>query len=183
MEKDDVNFSEDIIINWLIQLVLVTSYMYNKQIYNGNINTNTVFIYSGSIKVSLFGLNQYLAIEEPTKAITMKEYAAPEVRRGALVHDPLSDIWSIACIIYKLCTKKFPDMTPIEPLPAEYKPQLNKLLIQMLETDTMKRLAIFDLLKQPLINEHIAEKLVLYNMHSKDILKKEQIKVIIDFII
>jgi len=54
---------------------------------------------------------------------------------------------------------------------------------QHLETDTMKRLAIFDLLKQPLINEHIAEKLVLYNMHSKDILKEEQIKVTINFII
>lgn len=165
LAKGDASFPEDTVVNWLVQLVLATSFMHSNQIYHGNINTDNIFVSNGSIKVGQFGLNQYLAMEEPTKAVTLKDFAAPEVRRGTLVHDPRSDVWSIACVIYKLCTSKLPG-TPVETLPAKYSAELSKTLVLMLESNTIKRMTIVDLLKSPLVNKHIAEKLVLYSMHS-----------------
>ena len=145
--------------------------MYQNQIFHGNVNPYDLIVVSGSLKIADYGMAQYLAKEEPMKAYKYKEYAAPELLSGSLAYDLRADMWSYGCIMYELCTGKLPNIEKLEPLPSNYSTELNGILTQMLDKNTIKRSTPIDLLKSPLINKFIAGRLEMFAMNAGKIEK------------
>eukprot|EP01022_Parablepharisma_sp_SALTPOND_P001695 TRINITY_DN107098_c0_g1_i1.p1 TRINITY_DN107098_c0_g1~~TRINITY_DN107098_c0_g1_i1.p1 ORF type:complete len:340 (+),score=26.64 TRINITY_DN107098_c0_g1_i1:104-1123(+) len=171
-------FEEDKIVYWLIQLLLAAQYMHKNGVVHGNLKPQKVlFTSSGAIKISGFGVAQFLNASEPSKAATSPSYTAPEVLKGTLVYDHHADVWSLGCILYELCTFKPLVDGKMDRALDKYSAELKEILGKMLEHDSFKRPGVNDLLQSAFINKFIAEKLLSFAtpVPKAEVPKKEDV--------
>ncbi|GMM58010.1 serine/threonine protein kinase [Maudiozyma humilis] len=115
----------------------------------------------GTVKLGDFGLAKALGSSHQfaTTYVGTPYYMSPEVLRDQ-PYSPLSDVWSLGCVVYEMCTLRppFPARNYGElqhriqqgnyaPLPDYYSQGLAQIIASMLKTDLKQRASTFELLQ------------------------------------
>lgn len=168
--KSGKSFPQEQVLRWFTQAALALKYIHDKHILHRDLKSGNFFISkSGNIKIGDFGIAKVL---ECTAACAQTQigtpyYLSPEICQGK-AYSWGSDIWSMGCILYEMCSKKVPfdapDLKslikkitngPTPELPAEYSASLRSLLQELLNRDPTKRPQATEILKRPVVQEMV----------------------------
>jgi NIMA (never in mitosis gene a)-related kinase len=96
--------NEDQIMYWFLQLLLAMRDIHTQKILHRDIKTANVFISTGNqLKIGDFGISQPETKVMKGEMCGTLYYMAPEViNRKKYSYE--SDVWSLGCILYELCT-------------------------------------------------------------------------------
>ncbi|XP_076770002.1 serine/threonine-protein kinase Nek3 isoform X2 [Arvicanthis niloticus] len=147
-------FPEDTILNWFIQICLGVNHIHKRRVLHRDIKSKNVFLtHNGRVKLGDFGSARLLSspMAFACTYVGTPYYVPPEIWEN-LPYNNKSDIWSLGCILYELCTLKHPFQAnswknlilkvcqgPIHPLPALYSSKLQCLVKQMLKRNPSHR--------------------------------------------
>ncbi|XP_051025826.1 serine/threonine-protein kinase Nek3 [Acomys russatus] len=147
-------FPEDTILNWFIQICLGVNHIHKKRVLHRDIKSKNVFLtQNGKVKLGDFGSARLLSspMAFACTYVGTPYYVPPEIWEN-LPYNNKSDIWSLGCILYELCSLKHPFQAnswknlilkicqgPIQPLPALYSYKLQCLVKQMLKRNPSHR--------------------------------------------
>ncbi|KRX10960.1 Protein kinase-like domain [Pseudocohnilembus persalinus] len=121
-------FKEDTILNWFIQLVMALDFMHQKKIIHRDIKATNIFLSQcGSVKIGDFGISKQLdsTLAMAKTLVGTPYYLSPEVCENK-PYTYQSDIWSLGCLLYEMCTLEHPFVS-------------NNLMTILLEKDQQKR--------------------------------------------
>ena len=140
-------FPEDLILNWFLQIVFALKYIHTHKILHRDLKTSNLFLCSnGVVKVGDFGISRILhgTLESAETIVGTPYYMSPEVCQNK-PYSFKSDIWSLGCILYELCTLehafKANNLLGLvykiiqekqDPIPDCYSPDLQRLLNSLL---------------------------------------------------
>ena len=117
-----------------------------------------------TVKLGDFGLSKLMQSHDfASTYVGTPYYMSPEIC-AAESYTSHSDIWSVGCIIYELCTKRPPFDAKThfhliskikegryEPLPAMYSPELQAMIKSCLNTNPLRRPRTADLMNMPVV--------------------------------
>jgi len=101
-----VCYSEDQILDWFVQMALAIKHIHDKKILHRDLKTQNIFMtQSGQIKIGDFGIARVLqhTYDCAQTAIGTPYYLSPEICQEK-PYNQKSDIWSLGCILYEMCT-------------------------------------------------------------------------------
>ena len=151
-------------IIWIIfiQLSLGLSYLHHKKILHRDIKTKNIFIKNNlTVKIGDFGIAKILnsTSSYAHTFIGTPYYISPELCKDQPYNDK-SDVWSLGCVLYELCTLNHPfeGGTQVEiyekimtqkfkAISPEYSLELKKMVDLLLEKDEKKRPKMKDILR------------------------------------
>ncbi|XP_077307130.1 serine/threonine-protein kinase Nek11-like [Lithobates pipiens] len=152
------------VMEWFIQLLLGVTYLHERLVLHRDLKTKNIFLKNGTLKIGDFGVSRVLVPSDLATTITgTASYMSPEIftRNG---YNSKSDIWSMGCILYELCTFrhvfdcprwiKLVSMIVNDPcpnLPSRYSAELNDILQRMLSKDPELRPSAKDILNFPYV--------------------------------
>ncbi|NXH40846.1 NEK3 kinase, partial [Dicaeum eximium] len=147
-------FPEDTILHWFVQICLAVKHIHDKRVLHRDIKSKNVFLtQSGKVKLGDFGSARLLAhpMSYACTYVGTPYYVPPEIWES-LPYNNKSDIWSLGCILYELCTLKHPFQAnswkhlilkickgSYEPLPSHYSYELHCLIKQMFKRNPQNR--------------------------------------------
>ncbi|NWW07282.1 NEK3 kinase, partial [Oreocharis arfaki] len=147
-------FPEDTILHWFVQMCLAVKHIHDKRVLHRDIKSKNVFLtQSGKVKLGDFGSARLLAhpMSYACTYVGTPYYVPPEIWES-LPYNNKSDIWSLGCILYELCTLKHPFQAnswkhlilkickgSYEPLPSHYSYELHYLIKQMFKRNPQNR--------------------------------------------
>ncbi|NXF18546.1 NEK3 kinase, partial [Rhodinocichla rosea] len=147
-------FPEDTILHWFVQMCLAVKHIHDKRVLHRDIKSKNVFLtQSGKVKLGDFGSARLLAhpVSYACTYVGTPYYVPPEIW-GSLPYNNKSDIWSLGCILYELCTLKHPFQAKswkhlilkickgsYDPLPSQYSYELHYLIKQMFKRNPQNR--------------------------------------------
>ena len=159
-------FSEDQILDWFVQICLAMKYIHDRKILHRDLKPQNIFLSSGNIvKLGDFGIAKTLdhTGDMAKTAIGTPLYCSPEICIGRK-YNSISDIWSLGCVLYELCTLRRPftgrNVSEImrniiskipKKIPSQYSAEMQQLIDLMLDKSPENRPTINDILKLPLI--------------------------------
>ncbi|CAF1428016.1 unnamed protein product [Adineta steineri] len=155
LKKQTNILEEDHIIEWLIQILSAIEYIHRSNLFHGNLKLKNLFLKSNKIKITNFDITSlsYPTIDLASSLTEFPYFLAPEVLKNN-VFLAISDIWSIGCLLYEMCTfqhnssdKHITDIIKymlynggqMPHLPELYSNELNDLFKKMLIEDPLKR--------------------------------------------
>ncbi|XP_019380242.1 PREDICTED: serine/threonine-protein kinase Nek3 isoform X5 [Gavialis gangeticus] len=103
-------FPEDTILCWFVQLCLGVKYIHDKRILHRDIKSKNIFLtQNGKVKLGDFGSARLLknATAYACTYVGTPYYVPPEIWEN-MPYNNKSDIWSLGCVLYELCTLKHP---------------------------------------------------------------------------
>ncbi|XP_048742053.1 serine/threonine-protein kinase Nek11-like [Ostrea edulis] len=169
--KHKKELDSKLIMDWFVQLLLAVHYMHQRRILHRDLKTRNIFLRQNMIKIGDFGISRILmgTTDLASTFTGTPYYMSPEVLKHE-GYNSKSDIWSIGCILYEMCTLQhaFDGKSlmavmykivegELPNLPEKFSPDLNNVLKLMLSKDPEKRPTATDLLKIPIIKNHIAK--------------------------
>ena len=182
-KKHHCLFNENIIWEYLIQLLNGIDYLHSQQIMHRDLKCANIFVMKngilkiGDMNVSKLSKQNYARTKTGTPY-----YLAPEVWEDR-PYDYKCDLWSLGCIIYELCTMYPPfrgtnfknlynniKSGKYEPISPDYSQDLKQIISYMLITNPNKRYSTKDLLNMKLIQDRMK------NNSLKDIIPNNQNK-------
>ncbi|NWI00027.1 NEK3 kinase, partial [Tichodroma muraria] len=147
-------FPEDTILHWFVQMCLAVKHIHDKRVLHRDIKSKNVFLtQSGKVKLGDFGSARLLAhpMSYACTYVGTPYYVPPEIWES-LPYNNKSDIWSLGCILYELCTLKHPFQAnswkhlilkickgSYDPLPSHYSYELHYLVKQMFKRNPQNR--------------------------------------------
>ncbi|NWZ62241.1 NEK3 kinase, partial [Acrocephalus arundinaceus] len=147
-------FPEDTILRWFVQMCLAVKHIHDKRVLHRDIKSKNVFLtQSGKVKLGDFGSARLLAhpMSYACTYVGTPYYVPPEIWES-LPYNNKSDIWSLGCILYELCTLKHPFQAnswkhlilkickgSYDPLPSHYSYELHYLIKQMFKRNPQNR--------------------------------------------
>lgn len=163
-------FSEDQILKWFIQISFALLHIHEKKILHRDLKAQNVFLTAqGMVKLGDFGIAKLLdhTTAFAKTSIGTPFYLSPEICEGKQ-YNAKSDIWSLGCVLYELCTLKKPfDSNCIngliikiisknpEPIPNCYSKSLKELVKKLLRKNPVKRPSIQEILNLKYIKDKI----------------------------
>uniref|UniRef100_A0A803XP59 non-specific serine/threonine protein kinase n=1 Tax=Meleagris gallopavo TaxID=9103 RepID=A0A803XP59_MELGA len=147
-------FSEDTILCWFVQMCLGVKHIHDKRVLHRDIKSKNVFLtQNGKVKLGDFGSARLLAhpMSYACTYVGTPYYVPPEIWES-MPYNNKSDIWSLGCILYELCTLRHPFQAnswkhlilkickgSYSPLPAHYSYELHYLIKQMFKRNPKNR--------------------------------------------
>nr|XP_028577928.1 serine/threonine-protein kinase Nek3-like isoform X2 [Podarcis muralis] len=147
-------FPEDTILNWFAQICLGLKYIHDKRVLHRDIKSKNIFLtQNGKVKLGDFGSALLLSSPEAYACsyVGTPYYVPPEIWENTPYNNK-SDIWSLGCILYELCTLKHPFQANswkhlilkickgyYNPLPSHYTYELQYLIKQMFKKNPKNR--------------------------------------------
>ncbi|XP_061198174.1 serine/threonine-protein kinase Nek11-like [Saccostrea echinata] len=168
--KNKQQLDSKLIMDWFVQLLLAVHYMHQRRVLHRDLKTRNIFLRQNMIKIGDFGISRILmgTTDLASTFTGTPYYMSPEVLKHE-GYNSKSDIWSIGCILYEMCTLEhaFDGKSlmavmykivegEVPKLPDKFS-ELNNVLKLMLSKDPEKRPSATDLLKVPMIKNHIAK--------------------------
>ena len=172
-QKNDY-FDENIILNWLVQLLLGLSYIHDKKIIHRDIKTQNIFIQNEHILcIGDFGIAKIYnqtQTQTMTKIIGTPFYMSPESFKQTKKYSFKGDIWSLGCCIFEMCNfkhafegKSFPAVSvkvsegKRAQLNPKYSSDLKKIVDSMLNLIPKNRPTIAYILERPFMKVKVGE--------------------------
>ncbi|KAK8878519.1 hypothetical protein M9Y10_005299 [Tritrichomonas musculus] len=165
-------FKEDQILHWFVQICLALKHLHDRKILHRDLKTQNVFMMKNDVvKLGDFGISKVLdhTTSFAKTSIGTPYYLSPEICEGK-PYNAKSDIWSLGCVLYEMCTKKHPfDSNCINGLivkiirgkpaaiPKQYSSNIRSLIDQMLQKNASKRPSINQIFKIPYIKDKVSQ--------------------------
>lgn len=106
-----VAFTEEQIVDWFIQICLGLKHIHDRKILHRDIKAQNIFLTNGGMKAKLgdFGIARMLnnTMELARTCVGTPYYLSPEICESRPYNNK-TDIWSLGCVLYELCTLKHP---------------------------------------------------------------------------
>ncbi|NWR73549.1 NEK3 kinase, partial [Centropus unirufus] len=147
-------FPEETILHWFVQMCLAVKHIHDKRVLHRDIKSKNVFLtQNGKIKLGDFGSARLLAhpVSYACTYMGTPYYVPPEIWENTPYNNK-SDIWSLGCILYELCTLRHPFQAnswkhlilkicngSYAPLPSHYSYELHYLIKQMFKRNPQSR--------------------------------------------
>nr|XP_020145964.1 serine/threonine-protein kinase Nek3 isoform X2 [Microcebus murinus] len=147
-------FPEDMIFNWFTQMCLGVNHIHKKRVLHRDIKSKNIFLtQNGKVKLGDFGSARLLSnpMAFACTYVGTPYYVPPEIWEN-LPYNNKSDIWSLGCILYELCTLRHPFQAnswknlilkicqgSVSPLPSHYSYELQCLVKQMFKRNPSHR--------------------------------------------
>uniref|UniRef100_A0A670YHJ0 non-specific serine/threonine protein kinase n=1 Tax=Pseudonaja textilis TaxID=8673 RepID=A0A670YHJ0_PSETE len=165
-------FPEDIILKWFAQMCLGVNYIHEKHILHRDIKSKNVFLtQNGKIKLGDFG--SAVLLKSPMAYVCSyvgtPYYVPPEIWEN-MPYNNKSDIWSLGCVLYELCTLKHPFQAKswkhlilktckgyYNPLPSHYSYELHYLIKQMFKMNPKYRPSASTILARKCLAKYIGQ--------------------------
>ncbi|KAE8277276.1 Serine/threonine-protein kinase Nek5 [Larimichthys crocea] len=174
-QQRGVHFTEEQIISWFVQICLGLKHIHDRKILHRDIKAQNIFLTNGGMKVKLgdFGIARMLnnTMELARTCVGTPYYLSPEICESRPYNNK-TDIWSLGCVLYELCTLRHPfDGSSLRqlvskicrgrynPVPSRYSYELRLLLTQLFKVNPRDRPSVSSVLKRPLLEKHISKHL------------------------
>ena len=168
LKKKNYHFTEKQIWKFTIQILLGMNYLHDNNIIHRDLKSANIFITKkgilkiGDLNISKFTLNGLARTQLGTPY-----YCSPEIWDDH-AYDQKSDVWSVGCIIYELCTLNHPfkgnDIKELsfnikkgyyEHISNYYSEDLKTLISYMLNVDPRKRFSSRELINCDIVKKKI----------------------------
>ncbi|KAM7111399.1 serine/threonine-protein kinase Nek3 [Molossus nigricans] len=159
-------FPEDKILHWFAQLCLGVNHIHKKHVLHRDIKSKNIFLtQNGKVKLGDFGSARLLSnpMAFACTYVGTPYYVPPEIWEN-MPYNNKSDIWSLGCILYELCTLKHPFQAnswkslilkichgSLSPLPSHYSYELQHLIKQMFKRNPSDRPSTTTLLSRGIL--------------------------------
>lgn len=165
-KKKNEFVAESQVTEWLFQLLKALRYLHRQHILHRDLKAKNIFLKANCVKLGDFGISKILmgTSDMASTFVGTPYYMSPEVIKHDKYHDK-SDIWSLGCILYEICTLKhafdgqslmavmYKIVTgDIPHLPDMYSGELNTILGKMLAREQHDRFTATQLLKHDLFH-------------------------------
>ncbi|KAM6316704.1 serine/threonine-protein kinase Nek3 [Aegotheles albertisi] len=163
-------FPEDTILHWFVQMCLGVKHIHDKHVLHRDIKSKNVFLtQNGRVKLGDFGSARLLAhpASYACTYVGTPYYVPPEIWES-MPYNNKSDIWSLGCILYELCTLRHPFQAnswkhlilkickgSYNPLPSHYSYELHYLIKQMFKRNPKNRPSASTILARGCLNKLI----------------------------
>jgi len=162
------------VLDWFIQICLALKYVHNRKILHRDLKPANIMLgTAGSgppvVKLGDFGIAKVLSntMELARTAIGTPYYLSPEICREERYNNK-SDIWSLGCILYEMCSLKHAfegrNMKglvraimrgKVAALPRGFSPGVTELISACLHRDARRRPRVDRILQHPLLQARI----------------------------
>ncbi|KAL4479473.1 hypothetical protein ABPG72_011795 [Tetrahymena utriculariae] len=157
---------ESTILQWFIQICSALSFIHSKKVIHRDIKSSNIFLTkSNCVKIGDFGISKQLenSMDKANTLVGTPYYLSPEICQNK-PYTYKSDMWSLGCVIYELCSLKHPfksnslmslvmkiatEKTP--KIPQNYSLMTNGFIRSLLQKIPEKRPSAQDILN----NQHI----------------------------
>lgn len=157
-------FPENKILQWFVQLCMGVQHIHSKRVLHRDIKSKNIFLTQhGQIKLGDFGSARLLTSPKALACtyVGTPYYVPPEIWENTPYNNK-SDIWSLGCVLYELCTLKHPFQATswmslirkicqgsYSPLPSKYSYELHYLIKRMFQKNPKIRPSATTLLARP----------------------------------
>ena len=171
MRKEGGMFNESLIWSYSIQMIEGLKALHDKKIMHRDIKSANIFLVKDKHQCKIGDMNVSKVIKEKVLRTQTGTpyYASPEVWRDE-PYSYKSDLWSIGCVIYELCSLRPPFKGKnldelyenvckgnIERISHIYSDELWKMIMMLLQVDVRKRVDCKEFLDSKLIMKKIKE--------------------------
>ncbi|XP_053236538.1 serine/threonine-protein kinase Nek5 isoform X3 [Podarcis raffonei] len=108
-----VLFDEDKILSWFVQISLGLKHIHDRKILHRDVKAQNIFLSNNGViaKLGDFGIARMLSntMEFARTCVGTPYYLSPEICENKPYNNK-TDIWSLGCVLYELCTLKHPIM-------------------------------------------------------------------------
>lgn len=150
-----------------------------------DLKPDNIFLTSiGQVKLGDFGVSK---IVESTNAGTLSMagtplYMSPEMIKAEEKYNHKTDIWSLGCILYEMCSLKKAFLVddgntmqllskivdgPVPSIPDHFSNELKEIYESLMKKEPDQRPRIFEILKNPMLNDR-AKKLLESKFYSQE---------------
>ncbi|XP_029111511.1 serine/threonine-protein kinase Nek3 isoform X2 [Scleropages formosus] len=188
-------FTQDVILNWFGQMCLGTKYIHDQRVLHRDLKSKNIFLASnGAVKLGDFGSACVLKSSEAYAYtyVGTPYYVSPEIW-DSKPYNNKSDVWSLGCVLYELCTLRHPFQAAswkslilkvcrgaYPPLPSHLPYELHHLIKHMFKTNPRDRPSLNTILTSHRISRLLRKHLppqVLEGGQAGKWKKKEGVKV------
>ncbi|KAM3851025.1 LOW QUALITY PROTEIN: serine/threonine-protein kinase Nek5 [Vipera latastei] len=166
-----VLFDEDKILGWFVQIALGLKHIHDRKILHRDIKTQNIFLSNNgkTAKLGDFGIARMLnnTMDFASTCVGTPYYLSPEICENKPYNNK-TDIWSLGCVLYELCTLKHPfegNNLPqlimkicrghFIPVSVKYSSDLRLLISQLFRTSPRDRPSINSILKKAFLETQI----------------------------
>ncbi|DAA23976.1 TPA: NIMA (never in mitosis gene a)-related kinase 5 [Bos taurus] len=178
-----VLFSEDQILSWFVQISLGLKHIHDRKVLHRDIKTQNIFLSKNGMVAKLgdFGIARVLnnTMELARTCVGTPYYLSPEICQNKPYNNK-TDIWSLGCVLYELCTLRHPFegnnlqqlvlkicQAHVPPISPRFSRDLQFLLSQLFEVSPRDRPSINSILKRPFLENFIAKYLTPEVIHEE----------------
>ncbi|XP_045423250.1 serine/threonine-protein kinase Nek5 isoform X2 [Lemur catta] len=175
-----VLFSEDQILSWFVQISLGLKHIHDRKILHRDIKAQNIFLSKNGIVAKLgdFGIARVLnnSMELARTCVGTPYYLSPEICQNKPYNNK-TDIWSLGCVLYELCTLKHPFegnnlhqlvlkicQAHFAPISPRFSRDLRSLISQLFKVSPRDRPSINSILRKPflekLIDKYLAPEVI-----------------------
>ncbi|KAM5288037.1 LOW QUALITY PROTEIN: serine/threonine-protein kinase Nek5 [Ctenodactylus gundi] len=172
-QQRGVLFSEDQILGWFVQISLGLKHIHDRKILHRDIKAQNIFLSkNGTVaKLGDFGIARVLnnSMDLAQTCIGTPYYLSPEICQNKPYNNK-TDIWSLGCVLYELCTLKHPFegnnlhqlvvkicQAHFAPISARFSHDLRSLVPQLFKVSPRDRPSVTSILKRPFLANLIAK--------------------------
>nr|XP_033469655.1 serine/threonine-protein kinase Nek5-like isoform X2 [Epinephelus lanceolatus] len=170
-----VFFTEQQVVDWFVQICLGLKHIHDRKILHRDIKAQNIFLTNGGLKAKLgdFGIARMLnnTMELARTCVGTPYYLSPEICENRPYNNK-TDIWSLGCVLYELCTLRHPFegsslrqlVSKIcrgryNPVPSHYSYDLRLLVTQLFKVNPRDRPSVSSVLRRPFLEKHISKHL------------------------
>ncbi|KAJ8252942.1 hypothetical protein GJAV_G00207410 [Gymnothorax javanicus] len=188
-----VLFTENQVMDWFVQICLGLKHIHDRKVLHRDIKSQNIFIANNGTKVKLgdFGTARMLnnTMELARTCIGTPYYLSPEICENRPYNNK-TDIWSLGCVLYELCTLKHPfegsSLRQLvvkicrgryNALASHYSSELRGLVTQLFKISPRDRPSVNSILRKPFLEQRIAKHLdpqMMKEEFSHTVLHKEK---------
>ncbi|XP_024120060.1 serine/threonine-protein kinase Nek5 isoform X3 [Oryzias melastigma] len=170
-----VPFSEDQILDLFVQICLGLKHIHDKKVLHRDIKSQNIFLSDGGMKAKLgdFGIARMLnhSMDLARTCVGTPYYLSPEICESRPYNNK-TDIWSLGCVLYELCTLRHPfEGSSLRqlvskicrgrytPVPTHYTHELRLLVNQLFKVNPRDRPSVSSVLQRSFLQKHISKQL------------------------
>lgn len=169
-QQKSAHFSEDVVLKWFAQMCSGAKHIHDKQVLHRDLKSKNIFLTdNGAVKLGDFGSACLLSSTKgyAQTYVGTPYYVSPEIWDNRPYNNK-SDVWSLGCVLYELCTLQHPFQArswkslilkvcrgAYKPLPKHLPYELHYLIKHMFKTNPRDRPSI-----ETILTSHRVSKLL-----------------------